>query len=172
MYEESIGKAVAAVRNAKKLTQKQVAGILGLHFSWLSAVENGRRNLDLETLRKLCDALEVSVLDITDMAYANSRAETLQYLRDTGGRLPDERAVSLSDLQERVRWLMRGFESLVEESFRFVQQPSQLDILRNRLSPFSPSEDPPIPPKRRGRPPAPASSTPKRGKKTPVDKKG
>lgn len=163
--KESLGKALAYFRNLKKLTQKQVGDRLDLHLSWVSAVENGR-SVDLKTLRKLCDALEVSVLDVTDLAYADFRARVLQDLRDDGGRLPDQQPVTLADLEERLQQFMRGLEDLAKVGLRFMQQPSPspLDLSRARLFPAAPQEDP-TPPKRRGRPPAAAKPDTNRGRK-------
>jgi transcriptional regulator with XRE-family HTH domain len=172
MDEKSIGKALADIRNLKRLKQRQVAESLKVHLSWVSAVENGRRTLDRETLRKLCDVLEVSMIDVTDMAYASFRDETFQYLRESGARLPDDEAVSLSDLQKRIKLFMKSLESLVDDSFRYVQQPSRMEILRTRLAATAPPLASPISPRRRGRPPGAVEPNPKKGKKGPAGKKG
>jgi transcriptional regulator with XRE-family HTH domain len=162
MLEKHIGKALADVRNAKGLTQKAVSESLGKHFSWVSIVENGRRSLDLPVLQELCSVLEVSVIDITDRAYFEFRDEITQFLREKEARLPDDPAGS-SDFESRIAQFMKDGASLFQDVFRLLLQPSQVEILRTRLSTGAPPSGPADPPRRRGRPPSKVNSNPRKG---------
>lgn len=55
------GKKLREVRLKKKLSQGDVAKILGVHRTYISGLERGRRNPSLLTVQKIAKALEVSV---------------------------------------------------------------------------------------------------------------
>lgn len=53
-----------AIRQAKGLTQKELADKLGMSYTYLCNLENGKVNVSLTTLRRLAKALKVRVLDL------------------------------------------------------------------------------------------------------------
>lgn len=57
------GKKLREVRLKKKLSQGDVAKTLGVHRSYISGLERGRRNPSLATIQKLAKALNVSPKD-------------------------------------------------------------------------------------------------------------
>ncbi len=52
------------VRLKKKLSQGDIARILGVHRSYISGLERGRRNPSLVTVQKIAHALKVSPKDL------------------------------------------------------------------------------------------------------------
>ena len=58
------GKKLRDVRLKKKLSQGDVARILGVHRSYISGLERGRRNPSLITVHKVAKALGVSIKEI------------------------------------------------------------------------------------------------------------
>lgn len=58
------GKKLKEVRLKKNLSQGGVARILGVHRSYISGLERGRRNPSLLTVQKIAKALGVSVKDL------------------------------------------------------------------------------------------------------------
>lgn len=52
-----IGESIATVRNYRRMTQKQLAEATGLTQDRVSEIENGKVNITLATLFKICDAL-------------------------------------------------------------------------------------------------------------------
>ncbi len=54
------GKKLRAVRLKKKLSQGDVAKILGVHRSYISGLERGARNPSLLTVQKVARALGVT----------------------------------------------------------------------------------------------------------------
>lgn len=54
------GNALQAARKQRQLSQDQLAKATGLHRTHISLLERGRREPSLETLVKLCRALNVS----------------------------------------------------------------------------------------------------------------
>ena len=58
------GKKLKEVRLKKKLSQGDVSRILGVHRSYISGLERGRRNPSLLTVQKVAKALGVNVGDL------------------------------------------------------------------------------------------------------------
>jgi transcriptional regulator with XRE-family HTH domain len=54
-----LGRAIREIRKEKKLTQEQLAHASGLHFTEISHLEAGRRNLKLDTLKAVARGLGV-----------------------------------------------------------------------------------------------------------------
>lgn len=53
-----------ALRQARGLTQKRLADKLGMSYTYLCNLENGKVNVSLTTLRRLAKALKVRVADL------------------------------------------------------------------------------------------------------------
>jgi transcriptional regulator with XRE-family HTH domain len=58
------GKTLREVRLKKKLSQGDVARILGVHRTYISGLERGRRNPSLLTVQKIAKALKVPIEDL------------------------------------------------------------------------------------------------------------
>lgn len=58
------GKKLREVRIKKKLSQGDVARTLGVHRSYISGLERGRRNPSLLTVHKVAKALGVSTNEL------------------------------------------------------------------------------------------------------------
>lgn len=58
------GKKLREVRLEKQLSQGDVAKILGVHRSYISGLERGKRNPSLITVQKIAKALEVATKDL------------------------------------------------------------------------------------------------------------
>lgn len=54
-----IGEAIRQIRKERKMTQKDFAKILEISPSYLSELENGKRNLNISTINKIAEKLEV-----------------------------------------------------------------------------------------------------------------
>ncbi|KEH93255.1 MULTISPECIES: helix-turn-helix domain-containing protein [Clostridium] len=77
----NIGKKLKKLRNNNGYTLKQLSEICGLSISFISDIENNRRNPSIENLNKLADALDVSVnifLDNTE-----SKKEKIDSIKQT-----------------------------------------------------------------------------------------
>ena len=62
MQEEirvAYGKAVRAIRQDKKISQEELGALCGLHRTYISDVELGKRNVSLENIDKIAHALQV-----------------------------------------------------------------------------------------------------------------
>ena len=61
MQEEirvAYGKAVRAIRD-KKISQEELGDLCGLHRTYISDIELGKRNVSLENIDKIAHALQV-----------------------------------------------------------------------------------------------------------------
>jgi len=57
--QEELGKRVRARRKELGLSQIGLAEVCGLHFTFISTVERGERNLSLASLLAIADGLDV-----------------------------------------------------------------------------------------------------------------
>ncbi len=58
---KKFGKKVREIRLEKKMSQGDVAKILGVHRTYISGIERGMRNPSLVTLEKIAKALKVNI---------------------------------------------------------------------------------------------------------------
>lgn len=62
MQEEirvAYGKAVRAIRQDKKISQEELGDLCGLHRTYISDIELGKRNVSLENIDKIVHALQM-----------------------------------------------------------------------------------------------------------------
>ncbi len=62
--EEIFGKIIQEERKAKKISQEKLSKITGLDRTFISLIENGKRNPTLSTILKISTALEISPSDL------------------------------------------------------------------------------------------------------------
>ena len=62
----AFGARLRKFRENKKLTQESLASKTGLHATYISGLENGKRNPSLNTLDNLASTLNIKVSDLTD----------------------------------------------------------------------------------------------------------
>jgi transcriptional regulator with XRE-family HTH domain len=62
--QEAFGKALRAKRTELGLSQEKLADLAGLHFTYVSSVERGERNISLENMAKLAKALQCEIQDL------------------------------------------------------------------------------------------------------------
>lgn len=58
---EYIGKRIAEIRQAKGLSIRQLAEASGVNFANIYKIENGKYNVSIDILGKICQALEVAI---------------------------------------------------------------------------------------------------------------
>ncbi|MEK4455245.1 helix-turn-helix domain-containing protein [Paenibacillus sp. FSL L8-0506] len=54
-----VGSKIRDYRKRKGLSQDQLGEVCGFHFSYIGGVERGERNISLENISKIADALHV-----------------------------------------------------------------------------------------------------------------
>ena len=63
-HREYIGQQLAALRNKQgltRLTTRQLADMCGVTYVNISKIENGRYNVSIDILQKVCDALGADI---------------------------------------------------------------------------------------------------------------
>lgn len=60
----AFGKKVRELRLEKKLSQEELADLADLHFTYVSSVERGERNISIENIAKLAKALKCQLKDL------------------------------------------------------------------------------------------------------------
>ena len=58
------GKAIRSIRQNKKISQEELADLCGLHRTYISDVELGKRNVSLENIDKIAHALQMKKSDV------------------------------------------------------------------------------------------------------------
>lgn len=61
--KQTLGKRVKELRDLLKLSQEALADKAELDRTFINHVENGRRNISIDNIRKIVHALEVSIAD-------------------------------------------------------------------------------------------------------------
>ena len=75
MQEEirvAYGKAVRAIRQDKKISQEELADLCGLHRTYISDVELGKRNVSLENIEKMANALDITLPKLFERVVSNA----------------------------------------------------------------------------------------------------
>lgn len=62
--QRTVGRNVRAIRLARGLSQEAFADVLGVHRTYMGTLERGQRNLSLQALERLADALGVDPLTL------------------------------------------------------------------------------------------------------------
>lgn len=61
---QRLGKAFRRRREALGYSQESYADEIGMHRTYYSAIERGEKNLQLDTLQKVCDGLQTSIWEV------------------------------------------------------------------------------------------------------------
>lgn len=99
----TIGKRIAEIRQSKKLTQVQLAELSGLNRVNINKIENGRYNVSIDILQKVCDALDIElILKNKDMKI--EEIKTLEELKEYINSHEDW-MVEVNDVIENNGWI-------------------------------------------------------------------
>jgi len=63
----NLGHAIRQIREDRNLSQERLAEIAGLHRTYVSSVERGRRNVSIENIHKIAKALGVSMTEVIQL---------------------------------------------------------------------------------------------------------
>ncbi len=69
MIEDAVGKRIRELRTAKCLSQEKFAELCGLDRTYITSLENGKRNIAIVNLEKICNALNITLKDFFDFKY-------------------------------------------------------------------------------------------------------
>jgi transcriptional regulator with XRE-family HTH domain len=57
------GKKVREIRKSKGVSQESLADLAGLDRTYISDIENGKRNVSIETIFKIGKALDIPIIE-------------------------------------------------------------------------------------------------------------
>lgn len=60
----AFGQAVRKIRLAKDISQEKFADMCDLHRTYISDVELGKRNVSLENIRRMANALDMNISEL------------------------------------------------------------------------------------------------------------
>jgi len=58
------GKTLRRLRTEKSISQENFAAICNLHRTYISDVELGKRNVSLENIKRMADALQMNISEL------------------------------------------------------------------------------------------------------------
>lgn len=61
---QRVGAALRRRREAQDISQEDFAESVGMHRTYYSAIERGLKNIRLETLERICTALQVRMWEV------------------------------------------------------------------------------------------------------------
>lgn len=98
--KKAFGSAIKEWRNQLRLSQEELAERTDLHRTYISSIERGVRNVSLENISKLAQALETSVCDLFPKHERSGKADCSTSRKDVVdvllvGDSPDDTAMTL-----------------------------------------------------------------------------
>lgn len=122
--EENIamGKRIAQLREDSGKTQKQLADKAGISVTFLSEVENGKRNISMGKLLSIADALDTTSDYLARGTYSENRPRTVD-------KFPPE----LSDAAEEMGWSFAEARTLLQVRELVLERrtPSGVEVSKN-----------------------------------------
>ncbi|MEC0329876.1 helix-turn-helix transcriptional regulator [Paenibacillus macerans] len=102
-----LGNRIRAIRNAKGLTQQNLADISGLDYRYIGAIERGERNFSIDNLEKVLVALNVSLHEVAYLSVEQGKVETarweaIDYFIASTERLSEEQIEILRRVNQEV----------------------------------------------------------------------
>lgn len=61
-----IGKKIASLRKSKRISQAELADLADLDRSFISEIENGKKNISINVLEKIARALDTTMAKLLD----------------------------------------------------------------------------------------------------------
>ncbi len=59
-----LGENIRLIRKSMNMTQEKLSDLCGLHRTYIGSVERGERNISLENIEKIANALQVKIVDL------------------------------------------------------------------------------------------------------------
>lgn len=122
--EENIamGKRIAQRREEKGMTQKQLADRAGISVTFLSEVENGKRNISMGKLLSIADELDTTSDYLARGTHSDSRTRTV-----------DKFPPDLSDAAEEKGWSFAEAKTLLQVRDLVLERrtPNGVEVPKN-----------------------------------------
>ena len=100
----NIGERLKALRKARGLSKNRLAQLAGISQTHISDIEAGKKNPTVETLRRICDALGISLIEFLDDTKEPGLHPDAARLAKIAEKLPpEERRALLSYIEARLK---------------------------------------------------------------------
>lgn len=93
-YKILLGKKIQDIRKSKKLSQRALADKLGKGNGTVSSIERGQRNVTIDTLEKIANALDIEVAELVSLNKTNY--DMPRILQELKSKHPDVSEMYLS----------------------------------------------------------------------------
>ena len=125
----TVGENIRRIRKEKGLTQNQLGELCGLADSAIRRYENGGANPKFETLRKIANALDISIGEIDpnvkDLANDLARKEIQRQIRE----INDSTDLSVSEKEQKITELQNIHFSIGKDLHQY--EKNQIKELNN-----------------------------------------
>jgi len=78
---KTIGERVRYFRLYRGFTQEELAEKANVHYTYIGGIERGERNISLETLNKITEALEISPTDLFEQNFLKKETDKTVLLK-------------------------------------------------------------------------------------------
>jgi transcriptional regulator with XRE-family HTH domain len=118
----SMGKRIAQLREDRGMTQKQLADRAGISVTFLSEVENGKRNISMGKLLSIADELDTTSDYLARGTHSDSRTRTV-----------DKFPPDLSDAAEEKGWSFAEAKTLLQVRELVLERrtPNGVEVPKN-----------------------------------------
>lgn len=109
-----VGERIRALRKAKGMTQEALAEKAGIHYSYMSGIENADRNISLETLEKIIIALDVAPLELFqfhDLEFEEGRTEVKDALSAIHSQLAGRSAAEVLTVLRVTKEILAAYDA-------------------------------------------------------------
>jgi transcriptional regulator with XRE-family HTH domain len=117
-----MGKRIAQLREDRGMTQKQLADRAGISVTFLSEVENGKRNISMGKLLSIADELDTTSDYLARGTHSDSRTRTV-----------DKFPPDLSDAAEEKGWSFAEAKTLLQVRELVLERrpPNGVEVPKN-----------------------------------------
>lgn len=89
------GKRIKELRKSKKLTQEQLAEILGIYQKQVGNIETGAYFTTMPNLEKLAQTFDVEIKDLFDFEHHKTREELIKDINDLINTASSEKLIQI-----------------------------------------------------------------------------
>ena len=101
---KNIGTNIRKCRLKKDISQESLAFSAGIHPAYIGRLERGEKCPTIDTLYKICSALEISVCEILNFEADTKSSDTQAKIRIENAlkKLPDTQQIKIAEIIENI----------------------------------------------------------------------
>ncbi|MEG1445631.1 MAG: helix-turn-helix transcriptional regulator [Ruthenibacterium sp.] len=103
-YTKVLGKTLRELRSAKNKSQEQLALDCGLNTNSIGLIERGQKCPTIYTLKRICDALDISLAELFAIAPQNN-ASAIRHVSDIMAKMSAKDAKHLAIIVDSIAHL-------------------------------------------------------------------